>query len=227
MLQDLFRLAVALLPLSVSAQWTLHGRVVDEVTKEALAFVHVLPVGAQQGATSDIDGRFSLRSPADPAILRFSYVGYAPLEVEVRGDAPLVVGMRRNAVELNAVEIMPTENPAHRIIDRCRAGRRMNDGMRNRSHRYTSYSKTIFTAEMDTTLMVDTTLVTGEQEGSEVDSSDVVIRRFLESQYFFLMESATRKSFIPPAAEKEEVLAMRVSGLKDPSFLALAAQTKI
>lgn len=41
-----------------------------------------------------------------------------------------------------------------------------------------------------------------------------------------MIESATSKSFIPPAAEKEEVLAMRVSGLKDPSLLALAASTK-
>lgn len=226
MLHYLLRLAVVLLPLSVSAQWTIEGHVVDEATKEPLAFVHVLPVGARQGATSDIDGRFSLQLPQGTGSLRFSYVGYAPLEVGVRGDTPLVVAMRRNVLELSAVEILPTENPAHRIIDRCREGRRVNDGMRHRSHRYTSYSRTIFTAEMDTAMVVDTTLTSGEREASEVDSSGIGLRRFLESQYFFLMESATRKSFIPPAAEKEEVMAMRVSGLKDPSFLALAAQTK-
>ncbi len=54
-----------------------------------------------------------------------------------------------------SVEIFPTENPAHRIIDRARANRKVNDGMRERSYRYTSYSKTIFTAEVDSALRTD------------------------------------------------------------------------
>ena len=49
---------------------------------------------------------------------------------------------------------------------------------------------------------------------------------FLEKQYILLIESVTAKRFIPPAAEQEEVLAMRVSGLKDPSLLAMVASTK-
>ncbi|MCB0766199.1 MAG: carboxypeptidase-like regulatory domain-containing protein [Flavobacteriales bacterium] len=202
---------------------TIQGRIVDKETREALAFVHVIADGARQGATSDIDGRFVIDVAALPVNLRFSYVGYAPLIIEVVTEAPLEVGMQRNAVELRTVEVLPTENPAHRIIDRCREGREANDGMRNRSHRYTSYSKTIFTADVpppDSVMAMDTTAVV------EVDSSALEMRRFLEEQYLFLMESATCKSFLPPAAEREEVLAMRVSGLKDPSFLALAAQTK-
>ncbi|MBX2972438.1 MAG: carboxypeptidase-like regulatory domain-containing protein [Flavobacteriales bacterium] len=224
----MFRLLLALFPFSVAAQVTVQGRVVDDATKEPLAFVHVLPVGAQQGVTSDIDGRFAIHVQQATTILRFSYVGYAPLELQVNASGPLIVSMRRNAVELAAVEIRPTENPAHRIIDRCREGRKQNDGMRNRSHRYTSYSKTIFTVELDTTMTVDTTLAATADTArtAEADSNAIEMRQFLDSQHLFLIESATRKSFIPPAAEKEEVLAMRVSGLKDPSFLALAAQTK-
>ncbi|MCB9178892.1 MAG: carboxypeptidase-like regulatory domain-containing protein [Flavobacteriales bacterium] len=201
----------------------IQGRVVDKASGESLAFVHVLAEGERQGATSDIDGRFAIEVGALPVDLHFSYVGYAPLVVRVVTDAPLEVAMQRNAVELRTVDILPTENPAHRIIDRCRAGREVNDGMRNRSHRYMSYSKTIFTADVpppDSAMVMDTTAV------AVVDSSDLEMRRFLEEQYLFLMESATRKSFLPPAAEREEVLAMRVSGLKDPSLLALAAQTK-
>lgn len=222
----ILRYLLALLPFTVNAQFTIQGRVLDEATKEALAFVHVLPAGAQQGATSDIDGRFLLNVAQRPVSLRFSYVGYAPLEVPVGGSEPMLVTMRRNAVELKTVEILPTENPAHRIIERCREGRKENDGMRERSHRYTSYSKTIFTAEEDTLVSVDTTMTADTSAVAKVDSTALEMRQFLERQYLFLMESATRKSFIPPAAEKEEVLAMRVSGLKDPSFLALAAQTK-
>ncbi len=226
MLRYLFHLCLVLLSLSSAAQVVVQGRVVDEATKEPLAFVHVLSAGAQQGVTSDIDGRFAIVVVGLPAALRFSYVGYAPLELPLRTSDPLLVTMRRNTVELKTVEILPTENPAHRIIDRCREGRKMNDGMRNRSYRYTSYSKTIFTMDPDTNVTVDTTLVADTSSVAEVDSSALEMRAFLDRQYLFLMESATAKSFIPPAAEREEVLAMRVSGLKDPSFLALAAQTK-
>ncbi len=226
MLLHSLRLWFALCPIISFAQVTVKGRVVDEATKEPLAFVHVVPAGSQQGVTSDIDGRFVLQLPQRPTTLRFSYVGYSPMEVEVAGEGPVLVAMRQNTVQLKAVEILPTENPAHRIIDRCRQGRKVNDGMNHRSYRYTSYSKTIFTIEPDTNVVVDTTLVADTTRVAEVDSSELEMRAFLDAQYLFLMESATAKSFIPPAAEKEEVLAMRVSGLKDPSFLALAAQTK-
>lgn len=220
MLSQLLRLCLVVFPLVTNAQFTLQGRVVDDRTLEPLAFVHILPGAAREGTTSDIDGRFTLTLPEQPATLRFSYVGYALLEVPIVSSAPVIAQMHRSVVELAAVEIKATENPAHRIIKRCVASRKLNDGMRERSYRYTSYSKTVFTAEMDTALLADTARM------AALDTSERETIDFFQNQYLFLMESATRKSFVPPASEKEEVLAMRVSGLNDPSFLALAAQTK-
>ncbi|MBK6370919.1 MAG: carboxypeptidase-like regulatory domain-containing protein [Flavobacteriales bacterium] len=220
MYRQILRICLFLLPQCADAQWAIHGRVVDEATKEPLAFVHVLAADAREGATSDIDGRFHVQVPEVMTHIRFSYVGYAPQEMVVSGPGSYVITMRRTAVELVSVEVFPTENPAHRIIDRARANRKVNDGMRERSYRYTSYSKTIFTAEVDSTLRTDSAKFAALSEDGK-ETLD-----FLDKQYLFLMESVTKKSFIPPAAEKEEVLAMRVSGLKDPSLLALAAQTK-
>jgi hypothetical protein len=202
------------------AQQQVQGRVLDARSQEPLAFVHILPAGARDGATTDIDGRFVVTLPQVPATLRFSYVGYQAMHVEVTSPGPLVVNMQRATVELAVVDILPTENPAHRIIDRARSGKRTNDGMRQRSHRYTSYSKTVFTAEVDSTLRSDSARM------AALDTNGREALAFFESQYLFLMESATRKTFLPPSAEKEEVLAMRVSGLQDPSLLALAAQTR-
>ena len=202
------------------AQSVITGRVLDSRSQEPLAFVSVLVVGEREGTTTDIDGKFSLRVTQLPARLRLSYVGYTALETDAEGQATITIRMVESVAELKVLEIRPSENPAHRIIKRTIANRKANDGMRERAHRYTSYSKTIFTAEMDTALLADTARMAA-LDTNERESID-----FFKNQYLFLMESATRKSFIPPAAEKEEVLAMRVSGLKDPSFLALAAQTK-
>lgn len=219
-MRHLLLLVLLFLSLGLRAQSTVTGRVVDSSSKEPLAFVPVLVAGTREGATTDIDGRFTLRVPQLPVKLRFSYVGYVPLELDVNGTDPLIVPLVEAVAELKALEVLPTENPAHRIIKRAIANRKQNDGMRERAHRYSSYSKTIFTVELDSALRTDSTRI------AQLDSNDREGIAFIESQHLFLMESATRKSFIPPAAEKEEVLAMRVSGLKDPSFLALAAQTK-
>lgn len=219
-MRSLLLFAALLLALITDAQSTVTGRVVDSRSKEPLAFVPVLVVGEREGTTTDIDGKFTLRTAAFPVRLRLSYVGYAPFELEVQSSDPVVVQLVEAVAELKALEVLPTENPAHRIIKRAIANRKANDGMRERAHRYTSYSKTVFTVEVDSLLRTDSTRI------AEMDSSDREGLAFVDSQHLFLMESATRKSFIPPAAEKEEVLAMRVSGLKDPSFLALAAQTK-
>lgn len=200
-------------------QAEVHGRAVDARTLEPLAFVHVLPAGGQ-GVTSDIDGRFVVRVEALPAELRLSYVGYAPLSITAQhGDLGLV-RMERTAVALREAVIVAGENPAHRIIRQVHANRRSNDALRNRAHRYTSYSKLVFTADVDSAIAAD------PERRAALDSSDQRAMDFLDKQHLLLIESATRKSFIPPASEKEEVLALRVSGLEDPSLLAMMASTK-
>jgi len=208
------------IPWLARAQHTVQGRVVDERTLEPLAFVHVVPSGGRDGTTTDIDGRFTLPVPARSVTLRFSYVGYQPAEAVATAGVPVLVHMRRGSFELRPVEVFPGDNPAHRIIKRVHANRKANDGLRNRAHRYTSYSKTVFTADLDSAVLNDPVRL------AALDSGDQRAIDFLEKQHLLLVESATRKSFTPPAAEKEEVIALRVSGLKDPSLLALVASTK-
>jgi hypothetical protein len=218
--RPLLALTLSAFAWTTSAQVTLQGRVLDERSNEPLAFVHVVPEGQREGGTTDIDGRFTLEVPAAPVLLRFSYVGYKPTEVVAQAGQPLMVRMERATYELRAVEVLPGENPAHRIIHNVHANRKANDGLRNRAHRYTSYSKTIFTAALDSAIMND------PEKLAALDSSDQRAYDWLEKQHLLLIESATQRTFIPPASEKEEVLAMRVSGLKDPSMLGLAASTK-
>ncbi len=212
--------ASMLLTIGLHAQHRIQGRVVDARTMEPLAFVHLALEGTQRGTQSDIDGVFTIDAPGLPAQLRTSYVGYATTTHVVADAGPQVVRLQRATRELDAVVVMPTENPAHRIIKQVYANRKANDGMRNRSHRYTSYSKTVFTGE------VDSTKKSAPATEAEADTAHHYDADFFEKQHFLVIESATKKSFIPPAAEKEEVIAMRVSGLKDPSLLALAASTK-
>lgn len=52
------------------------GLVLDEDTKEALAFVNVISVDGQYGTTTDIEGKFSLVLPGSIESVRFSCLGY-------------------------------------------------------------------------------------------------------------------------------------------------------
>lgn len=202
------------------AQVVVQGRVLDARTMEPLAFVHVLPGDGSEGTTSDIDGRFAVPVATLPAMLRFSYVGYAPLTLTFMSSDAGLIRMERTAIALREAVVVAGENPAHRIIQRVRANRGSNDAMRNRAHRYTSYSKTVLTAAVDSALLNDS------ERMARLDSNEREAIDFLEKQHLLLIETATRKSFVPPAGEKEEVLAMRVSGLQDPSLLAPIASTK-
>ena len=217
----------------LSAQQVVTGRVLDAATKEPLAFVPFVIEGTRNGTTSDIDGRFTLAVPQLPVTLRASYVGYQPAMVTVTDAEPVTVLLSASNTELNAVQVTYTENPAHRIIRRVYANRKVNDGMRRRSYRYTSYSKTVFDLEKDSlrtgsdgTSAAEPDTTAFSADTAQADTAAEKFLRMLDRQHLFLIESATKKSFIPPAAAKETVLAMRVSGLKDPSFLTLAAQTE-
>ncbi|HNI06371.1 MAG TPA: DUF5686 family protein, partial [Flavobacteriales bacterium] len=201
------------------AQVSLTGRVQDARTAEPLAFVPVNEAGTREGTLSDIDGRFALSVPALPTHLRFSYVGYRTLEIEVTTAIPLVVRLEQVSTELRQVTVSGTDNPAHRIIRRAWANRRENDGMKYRAHRYVSYGKTVLDPELDSAVVGDTARL------ALLDTSTRKIYDLAERQHLLLIESVTKKSFIPPDKAREEVLAMRVSGLKDPSILTLLAST--
>ncbi|MCB9182807.1 MAG: carboxypeptidase-like regulatory domain-containing protein [Flavobacteriales bacterium] len=217
-----FLLTAVLIALAARAlgQAEARGRVVDARTLEPLAFVHVVAGSATQGASSDIDGRFAVLVSGFPTTLRFSYVGYATIEVQAAATEMGLVRMERTAIALREAVVVAGENPAHRIIKRVHANRRVNDSMRHRAYRYASYSKTILTADVDSALLNDPVRM------AALDSSDREAIDFLDRQHLMLIESATRKTFRPPASEKEEVIAMRVSGLKDPSIIAMVASTK-
>ena len=60
------------------------GRVIDFKTKEPLAFVNmVINSNNNTGGTTDIDGKFSLRSPKPVRSILLSYVGYEPKTIPV------------------------------------------------------------------------------------------------------------------------------------------------
>jgi hypothetical protein len=136
-----FLLAACSLQLSAQQTHTVSGKVIDAETRDPLAFVNIIISGTRSGVSTDIDGKFVLRSDQPIHAIYMTYVGYFPLQYSIPyGEVDnLIIKLQRKTIDLNEVIILPTVNPAHRLIDSVLANRYQNDPEKLKSFAYTSY----------------------------------------------------------------------------------------
>jgi hypothetical protein len=249
--RNIFLLYLICFSLAGSGQnyYYVSGKVTDSKTREPLAFVNIVINNSQYGGTTDIDGKFRLRSYVPVQKLQLSYVGYVPVAFPVGSRTEnLSIQMTQTKIELKEVDILPGINPAHRIIRNAIENRDQNDPEKLNSFSYTSYDKTIFTAESDTsinkefrdTLIKKDTLKKKEPrqvtlftlppadtlkpDSTAKDTNDLVIKNILNRQFLFLMENVSKRKFLAPDKNYNQVIATRMSGFKDPIFVFLTTQ---
>ncbi len=81
------------------------GTVTDEATGETIPFAFVQIKGAQQGASTDVNGAYTLTAPAD-GILVVSSVGYTTKEVAVNNRGVVNVVLAQETVNLDDVFVV-------------------------------------------------------------------------------------------------------------------------
>ena len=89
---------IALALPALAQKITVHGYV-DDALGEPLIGATVLEKGTSNGTATDIEGNFTL-SVNPNAILEFSYVGYNPQEVAVKGQTNIRVTLQENSTML-------------------------------------------------------------------------------------------------------------------------------
>lgn len=198
---------------AASAQHTVEGTVVDASGKQPLAFVNIGIPGQQLGTSTDIDGKFRISSSTEFSTLIFSYVGYETLEFPVwKNGKNVVIKLQKKSYSLNEVEVLPGENPAHRIIKLATKNRDKNNPEKIQSYVCNTYSKTYWD------LVYNTDEVKDKNDSSKVDSLKSRLRVFSENSHLLMMESVTERKFLYPENLKETVTGTKVSGFKNPSF---------
>ena len=91
---------------TLSAQTILNGTILDGATGDPLIGASVLVKGTTTGTVTDVDGSWNLTVSGLPAILQFSYIGFAPTELEVTDrEQDLNVRLGDNAVTTDVVEV--------------------------------------------------------------------------------------------------------------------------
>ena len=88
----------------LQAQTVITGTVTDE-GNEPLTGVTVLLAGTSRGEITDVDGRFSIAAQSGD-VLKFSYLGMQPLDVEVTGQQAIKVVLEADAAQLDEVVVI-------------------------------------------------------------------------------------------------------------------------
>ena len=87
------------------AELNVTGTVIDAETGIPIPGVNVIQKGTTNGVVTDFDGDFSIDVPGD-AILEFSYLGFATLEVNVNGRSSIDISMESEVSALEEVVVV-------------------------------------------------------------------------------------------------------------------------
>lgn len=216
LLRRLLILLVYIQPLLIFPQGVIiKGVVKDKADKKSLAFVNIISDHGN-GTSTDIDGKFSLAVGSKTKMLELTCVGYETTEYHIDFTREKqYIYLQPKLYNLDEVVVFPGVNPAHRIIDSVVSNRDKNDPEKLDAFTYVSYDKMIVTVDADSLMKKDTALL---------DTSERKMRKFLEKQDIFLMETITERKYKSPGLNQENVLATRVSGFKDPMIAFMISQ---
>ncbi len=199
---------LTILSFQVSAQTKI--TIQEGVSLEAMPFVKVIPNSGNPGFT-DIDGRFLI--PQDATEFKLRFMGYKDSLYILSALTSDTIFMWSAVQDVSEVTAVAGENPAHRIMNLVIKNRKDNHPLANDAFTYKSYSKFIFDADDG---LKDRLVKAPEGDSSLNDL------QFLNKQHLFMLESATERKFIPPAKDREDITAYKISGLTLPIFSTFA-----
>jgi len=200
----------------VQGQYQVTGKIIDSKTKEPLPFVNIISVAHNQGTASDIDGLFAISSTDPITILKLSFVGYKPLSIDVSAKKKIVIKLKSTSYNITEFKVLPGVNPAERIIKEVIKNRHKHNPEKSLNFKYESYSKMYFSALLDSSSFYRKDTADGTDNEKAL--------AWMENHYLFLMESVTERKHMQPDKSYEQVIASKVSGVKNPTFALMATE---
>lgn len=92
--------------LDLRKELTVSGTVFSDEDNLPLPGVTVLIKGTTRGVSTDVDGKFSIDVPDEGAVLVFSFIGFAPQELEVYTDKELSITLKAELTSMNEVVVV-------------------------------------------------------------------------------------------------------------------------
>lgn len=191
---------------------------VDANTGETMPYVNISFKGTKVGTTTDLDGNYTLKSYYASDSVVASFVGYLTKVEPIQKDQEQVVDFALSAgIALREVEVRPdkeAENPAHPIIRKVLANKKINDREKLKSYSYEVYNKVEF----------DLNNVTEEFKSKKAFKPFEFIFDYIDTtgakDYLPIFISETLSEIYYrkfPKAQKEKINAVKVSGVENES----------
>lgn len=214
-------LLLLLFTLISGAQTPVTGVAKDSESGDVLPFATIV---YQNGKTTiaDVDGQFILDRSNLHEIFTVTYTGYEPRSVKITpGRIFYSVALEPGTQQLQTVVISGAD-PAAEIIGKAIRRKPINDPrIKLNSFRYKSYERLIVTANPDSISGALDSLYVYEKAGKrfdKIDSTSYKFRKTVEKRHLYQTEKVSEYKFNRQQGLKEEVLATRMAGFKQPLY---------
>lgn len=198
----------------VYAQWHMESKIVDAETKRPVPFANIAAYkqGLIGGASTNLDGQFTLNLSQKPDSIVVSCVGYQRLSVTAYNQNVIVLSPKET--RFSEVLVLPGENPALRIVRNVIRQRERNDIEQNQTFSYHAY--TIFNADIEPIDSVQLSAIS--------DTSAMKMMEFFKNKQAFVSETYSNFHYKPKGNRREVILAAKTSGMKNSLFSLFANQ---
>ncbi len=203
---------------SIGQTTRIRGFVQDAETKEPLPFVNISFKGTNIGTITDFEGWFFLETRHSGDSITISYVGYLSQTIQIRKFAyqEINIELIPESVMLDAVVIVPSENPAHRIIRNIISSKGRNNP--DNIHSYVSevYNKLqIDVNNVDESMKEKRLLKQFHFVFDHIDTNAITGKAFLP---IFISEAVSDYYFQrSPKVEHEVIKVSQISGFENES----------
>lgn len=214
---------------AVQAQFTVTGVIKDSNTGSPLPFA---TISTSQGITvGDLDGKFIIETGTQLTSFTVSYTGYNPQDITVTNSKNFYTVLLTPATNVLQEVVIDRGNPANGIIKKAISLKQGNDPQRKlNSFKYKTYNRLIITANPDSISGKLDSVFAYEKAGrrlKEIDSANFKFKKLIEKQHLYQTEKVSEYSYNQKDGLKENVLATRMAGFKQPlyEFIGLNLQS--
>lgn len=214
-----------LLSLNALGQTAITGVVRDSKTNEPLPFATIKPNNSNAIA-ADVDGKFIIASGSGVSQITVSYTGYRTATVNISsGQRHYIIKLTSQMQEISSV-VIESENPANAIIREAVRRKPQNDPLKKlSSFKYKSYEKLTVTANPDSITDRLDSIYIYERIGrrfEKIDSSFFKFRKLVQKRHLYQTEKVSEIHFNKEQGLKENILATRMAGFKEPVYEIIA-----
>ncbi|MEJ1222726.1 DUF5686 and carboxypeptidase-like regulatory domain-containing protein [Sediminicola sp. 1XM1-17] len=207
---------------------TITGIVRDSKTNKPLPFASIEP-NTGSGTITDYNGHFELEGQNTTTNIRVSYIGYAPMEVQITSDKTFYpISLEQATVELDEVILNSYVRSAEDIIRNAIAYKRNNNPEKILdSYSFKTYHKLLVTAPIDSiNPAIDSIFVrdNGKLNFKELDSTNFNLQKQLLRSHLYISEKASSFKYTKNKGRQETVNAIRMAGFKEPIYEVLGLQ---